>query len=60
MAPQSKRTDSYRKRAKDINKRLKQRASTADRAKLTKKQKALNDMADNEDWLAGKSGSQLK
>ena len=60
MTPQSKRTESYRKRAKDINKRLKQRASTADRAKLTKKQKALNDMADNEDWLAGKSGSQLK
>ena len=53
-------TDSYRKRAKDINKRLKKRASTADRAKLTKKQKALTDMADNEDWLAGKPGSQLK
>ena len=31
----------------------------ADRAKLAKKQKALNDMADNEDWLAGKPGSQL-
>jgi len=59
MAPQPTKTDSYRKRAKDINKRLKKRASTADRAKLTKKQKALTDMADNEDWLAGKPGSQL-
>ncbi|HZM11107.1 MAG TPA: hypothetical protein VFC15_12945 [Candidatus Limnocylindrales bacterium] len=60
MAPSSKKTASYRKRAKDINKRLKERASTADRVKLTKKQKALSDMADNEDWLAGKPGSQLK
>ena len=60
MALKSKKTASYRKRAKDINKRLKERASTADRVKLTKKQKALSDMADNEDWLAGKPGSQLK
>jgi hypothetical protein len=39
---------------------LKERPSAADRAKLLKKQKALNDMADNQDWLAGKPGSQLK
>jgi hypothetical protein len=60
MEPSSKKTQGYRKRAKHINKRLKQRVSTTDRAKLVKKQKALNDMADNEDWLAGKPGSQLK
>jgi hypothetical protein len=57
MAPSSKKTSNYRKRAKDLNKRLKQRTSTADRAKLVKKQKALSDMADNEDWLAGKPPS---
>ena len=50
----------YRKRAKEIDKRLKERPSAADRAKLLKKQKALSDMADNKDWLAGKPGSQLK
>ena len=60
MVPSSKKTGNYRKRAKDLNKRLKQRTSTADRAKLVKKQKALSDMADTEDWLAGKPGSQLK
>ena len=60
MEPSSKKSGSYRKRVKDINKRLKQRVSTADRSKLVKKQKALNDMADNEDWLVGKPGSQLK
>jgi len=60
MEPLSKKFGSYRKRAKDISKRLKQRVSTADRVKLAKKQKALNDMADNDDWLAGKPGSQLK
>ena len=60
MAPSSKKTGNYRKRAKDLNKRLKQRTSTADRAKLVKRQKALSDMADSEDWLAGKPGSQLK
>jgi hypothetical protein len=59
MEPSSKKTGSYRKRSKDINKRLKQRVSPADRANLAKKQKALSDMADNEDWLAGKPGSQL-
>jgi hypothetical protein len=60
MKSSSKNTDSYRKRAKEIDKRLKERPSAADRAKLLKKQKALNDMADNKDWLAGKPGSQLK
>lgn len=60
MKPPSKKPDSYRKRAKEIDKRLKERPSAADRARLLKEQKALNDMADNKDWLAGKPGSQLK
>jgi hypothetical protein len=37
-----------------------ERPSAADRAKLLKKQKSLNDMANNKDWLAGKPGPQLK
>jgi hypothetical protein len=60
MKPLSKKTDSYRKRAKEIDKRLKERPSDAERAELLKKQKALGDMADNQDWLAGSPGSQLK
>ncbi len=60
MAPTSAKSGSYRKRAKDIEKRVKRRISPKDRAKLLKKKKALNDMADNEEWLAGKPGSQLK
>jgi len=60
MAPTSKKTGSYRKRAKDIQKRLKQPNLPTERAKLSKKKKALNDMANNVDWLAGKPGSQLK
>ena len=60
MAPSSAKTGSYRKRGKDIEKRMKTRMSPMDRAKLLKKKKALNDMADNEEWLAGKPGSQLK
>ena len=60
MKRPSKKPDSYRKRAKEIDKRLKERPSAADRARLLKEQKALNDMADNKDWLAGKPGSQLK
>jgi hypothetical protein len=40
MAPTSKKTGSYRKRAKDIQKRLKQPNLPTERAKLTKKKKA--------------------
>jgi hypothetical protein len=60
MAPASKKPGSYRKRSKDVRKRLKEQLSSGDRAKLVKKTKALDDMANNEDWLAGKPGSQLK
>ena len=50
------RAEDYRKRATKLNNSIKRR-----RAKLQKpmiaKQKALRDMADNEDWLDGKPGT---
>ena len=54
------KTTDYRKRGLAVDKRLKGRLTSSDRLKLQKKKKALGDMADNEDWLAGKPGSQLK
>ena len=44
----------YRKRAAAITKAAKKRRAKGDRKPLEKKAKALNDMADNEDWLVGK------
>ena len=43
----------YRKRADAMGKRLKKRIKKGQGA-MRKKQKALNDMADNEEWLAGR------
>ena len=60
MAPSSAKATSYRKRAAAVGKRLKQRLGRDERSKLVGKQKALNDMAENEDWLDGKPGSQAK
>ena len=60
MAPTHTKDENYRKRAAAVGKRLKQSLAPRDRAKLLKRQKALEDMADNKDWLAGKPGSQLK
>jgi hypothetical protein len=60
MAPSPTKVGSYKKRAKAARKSLKERLAPSERMKLVKKQKALNDMADNIDWLAGKPGSQLK
>ena len=45
--------EAYRLRAKTIARRMKGTNRT-DRAVLAKKKKALEDMADNEDWLDGK------
>ena len=45
--------DDYRKRAKGLAGALKSR-NKVDRPIIRKKQKALFDMADNEDWLDGK------
>ena len=42
----------YRKRADKMGKGLKKRTKKGQGA-MRKKQKALNDMADNEEWLAG-------
>ena len=48
----------YRKRAYSIGKTMKTRRKS-ERGPLRKKQRALNDMADNEDWLEGKSTAGL-
>ena len=47
------KADQYRKRAKTIGAHLRRRPA-ATRVPILKKQKALTDMADNEDWLDGK------
>lgn len=43
----------YRLRAKGLERRMK-KATRTDKAVMSKKKKALNDMANNEDWLDGK------
>ena len=53
MAIATTKAEGYRKRADAAGKRLPTRSGPAHLA-LQKKQKALNDMADNEDWLNGK------
>ena len=59
MAKQPTTAAGFRKRADDIGKGLKFRTAK-DRAPLRRRQKALNDMADNEDWLDGKPTSATK
>ena len=56
--PPSK-ADQYRKRAEALVQSLKH-STGPHRAGMEKKKKAVEDMADNEDWLDGKPGSQLK
>ena len=53
MSSESTKADGFRKRADAVGKSLKTR-SQPQRAALLKKQTALNDLADNEDWLDGK------
>jgi hypothetical protein len=60
MPQKPKNPGSYKQRAKDVRERLKEHPSPGERTKLLKKQKALDDMGSNEDWLRGKPGSQLK
>jgi hypothetical protein len=48
----------YRRRATEIGRLMKSSKDAC--GPSLKEQKALNDMADNEDWLDGKRGSQLK
>jgi hypothetical protein len=48
------KAETYRKRAKALNKRMSNRQTQRTTA-VGRKQKALTDMADNEDWLDGKT-----
>jgi len=59
MAKQPTTAAGFRKRADGIGKGLKSRTAK-DRVPLRKRQKALNDMADNEDWLDGKPTRRTK
>ena len=49
----TKKAELYRKRAAALGKRMSYR-QTQQTTHLGRKQKALTDMADNEDWLDGK------
>jgi len=49
------KADDYRKQAKSLDKALKTRSVSADRLKASKKQKALNDIANNGDCPAEKT-----
>ena len=53
MAIETTKAEGYRKRAEAAGKSLRTRSGPAHLA-LKRKKKALNDMADNEDWLDGK------
>ena len=53
MAREPTSSNEYRRRANAVGKSLKARSKRG-RGPLLKKQKALNDMADNQDWLDGK------
>ncbi len=48
------KAENYRKRAKALGKRMSSRQTQRTTA-VGRKQKALTDMADNEDWLDGKT-----
>jgi hypothetical protein len=50
------KAEGYRKRAKALGKRMGNR-QTQHTTPVGRKQKALTDMADNEDWLDGKTTS---
>jgi hypothetical protein len=56
----SKAADELRQRAKEAGKRGTESKSLKEGALERKRQKALNDMADNEDWLDGKPKPQPK
>ena len=51
------KADEYRKRADKLGKSLTNRTKGVRRNPMARKQKALKDMADNEDWLDGKPGT---
>jgi hypothetical protein len=49
------KADEYRKRSGVLRNKTKKRQSAAERGRVVRKAKALDDMADNEDWLAGRT-----
>jgi hypothetical protein len=49
------KADDYRRRATAATKSARRRKNKGDRVVSEKKARALTDMADNEDWLDGKS-----
>jgi hypothetical protein len=53
------KAESYRRRADGLSKFIKQR-SKRHRGPILRRQKALRDMANNEDWLDGKPGSAIR
>jgi hypothetical protein len=53
------KAEEYRKRAGTIGQGVRRRSAREGRLML-KKQKALSDMADNEDWLDGKIKTMAK
>jgi len=54
------KADDYRMRSEALRKKSTKRQSSEARVRLVRKAKALNDLADNEDWLDGKPVSTLK
>jgi len=51
------KADDYRKRSAVLRKKTKKRQSAGERDRVVRKGKALDGMADNEDWLAGKTNT---
>ena len=54
------KADDYRTKSEVLRKKTGKRQSSSFRGLLARKAKALNDLADNEDWLDGKSTSKRK
>ena len=54
------KADDYRIKSEVLRKKTRKRQSSVSRGRLVTKAKALSDMADNEDWLAGKPLSTRK
>ena len=53
------KSEDYRKRANALDRPKKRRRKIAQKP-MARKQKALRDMADNEDWLDGKPGTGIR
>ena len=60
MTKKPSKADEYRRQAKEAGKRADESKSLKKAVTERKRQKGLEQLADNEDWLNGKRGSQLK